>query len=180
MNESREPLCLRGAAVIKKGGHAMPSAIYPGTFDPITFGHIDILIRASKIFKKVVAVVAENPHKNPVFTAKERLDMVKEAVKGVQKIEAVTYGGLIAQCLQDYGATVIIRGLRALSDFDYEFQMAFTNRNINEKAETIFLMPSAKYVYLNSTMVKEIAKLGGDVSAFVPNHVMKMLAKKLK
>lgn len=158
----------------------MPIAIYPGTFDPITFGHIDILVRASKIFKKVIAVVAENPHKNPVFTAKERLEMVKEAIKNVPRIEAVTYRGLIAQCLRDLGATAIIRGLRALSDFDYEFQMAFTNRNINAKAETIFLMPSAKYVYLNSTMVKEIANLGGDVGAFVPGHVMKMLMKKLK
>jgi pantetheine-phosphate adenylyltransferase len=158
----------------------MPIAIYPGTFDPITFGHIDILVRASKIFKKVIAVVAENPHKNPVFTAKERLEMVKEAIKNVPRIEAVTYRGLIAQCLRDLDATVIIRGLRALSDFDYEFQMAFTNRNINAKAETIFLMPSAKYVYLNSTMVKEIANLGGDVGAFVPGNVMKMLRKKLK
>jgi len=158
----------------------MPVAIYPGTFDPITFGHIDILIRASKIFNKVIAVVASNPHKNPAFTAKERLDMVKEAVKNSPKIEAVSYDGLIANSIGDFGATVIIRGLRALSDFDYEFQMAFTNRQINEKAETIFLMPSAKYVYLNSTMVKEIAKLGGDVSGFVPAHVMKKLLKKLR
>jgi pantetheine-phosphate adenylyltransferase len=158
----------------------MPVAIYPGTFDPITFGHIDILIRASKIFNKVIAVVALNPHKNPVFSAKERLAMVKEAVKNSPKIEAVSYDGLIANCIDDFGATVIIRGLRALSDFDYEFQMAFTNRQINEKAETIFLMPSAKYVYLNSTMVKEIAKLGGDVSGFVPGHVMEKLLKKLR
>jgi pantetheine-phosphate adenylyltransferase len=158
----------------------MPVAIYPGTFDPITFGHIDILIRASKIFNKVIAVVALNPHKNPVFTAKERLAMVREAVKKSPKIEAVSYDGLIANCIDDFGATVIIRGLRALSDFDYEFQMAFTNRQINEKAETIFLMPSAKYVYLNSTMVKEIAKLGGDVSTFVPVHVMEKLLKKLR
>ena len=158
----------------------MPVALYPGTFDPITFGHIDILIRASKIFTKVIVVVAENPHKNPVFTAKERLVMVREAVKDVSNVEAITYRGLIANCLQDSGATAIIRGLRALSDFDYEFQMAFTNRNINEKAETIFLIPSVQYVYLNSTMVKEIAKLGGDVSTFVPGHVMKMLFKKLK
>jgi pantetheine-phosphate adenylyltransferase len=158
----------------------MPIAIYPGTFDPITFGHIDILVRASKIFSKVIAVVAENSHKNPVFTAKERLGMVKEALQGASNVEAITYGGLIANCLSEYGATVIIRGLRALSDFDYEFQMAFTNRNINERAETIFLMPSAKYVFLNSTMVKEIAKLGGDVSGFVPGHVTKKLLKKLR
>jgi pantetheine-phosphate adenylyltransferase len=158
----------------------MPIAIYPGTFDPITFGHMDILVRASKIFSKVVAVVAGNAHKNPVFTAKERLVMIKEAMKDVPNVEAITYGGLIANCLNDCGATVIIRGMRALSDFDYEFQMAFTNRNINEKAETIFLMPSAKYIFLNSTVVKEIAKLGGDVSGFVPEHVTKRLLKKLR
>jgi pantetheine-phosphate adenylyltransferase len=158
----------------------MPVALYPGTFDPITFGHIDILIRASKIFKRVITVVAENSHKHPVFTAKERLGMIKEAMKNVPNVEAITHSGLIANCLGEYGATVIIRGLRALSDFDYEFQMAFTNRNINEKAETIFLMPSAQYVFLNSTMVKEIAKLGGDVSSFVPGHVMKSLIKKLR
>jgi pantetheine-phosphate adenylyltransferase len=155
----------------------MPVAIYPGTFDPITFGHIDIAVRASKIFKKVIAVVADNPHKNPLFSVKERLEMVKIALSDVPKIEVIAYKGLIANCLKEYDATVMIRGLRALSDFDYEFQMAFTNRNINAKAETIFLMPSAKYIYLNSTMVKEIARLGGDVSSFVPGHVMDRLYK---
>jgi pantetheine-phosphate adenylyltransferase len=158
----------------------MPIALYPGTFDPITFGHIDILLRAAKIFGQVIAVVAENPHKNPVFTAKERLEMIEEAVKDNEKIRVITFNGLIANCLKECGATVIIRGMRALSDFDYEFQMAFTNRNMNEEAETIFLMPSAQYIYLNSTMVKEIAKLGGDVSAFVPGHVMKRLLEKLR
>jgi pantetheine-phosphate adenylyltransferase len=158
----------------------MPVAIYPGTFDPITFGHIDIAVRASKIFKKVIAVVADNPHKNPIFSVKERLEMVKIAVSDVPKIEVISYKGLIANCLKEYDATVMIRGLRALSDFDYEFQMAFTNRNINAKAETIFLMPSAKYIYLNSTMVKEIARLGGDVSSFVPGHVMDKLYEKVK
>jgi pantetheine-phosphate adenylyltransferase len=158
----------------------MPTAIYPGTFDPITFGHIDIIMRASKIFRKVIVVVAENPHKNPVFSAKERLEMIEEAVKGVDEIKVVTYKGLIADSLRKYGATTIIRGLRALSDFDYEFQMAFANRNIDKDAETIFLMPSAQYVYLNSTMVKEIAKYGGDVSQLVPAHVMKRLIKKMR
>ena len=158
----------------------MPIALYPGTFDPITFGHIDIAVRASKIFKKVVAVVADNPHKNPLFSLKERLEMVKEALTDVPKIEVIAYKGLIANCLRECDATVMIRGLRALSDFDYEFQMAFTNRNINAKAETIFLMPSAKYIYLNSTMVKEIARLGGDVSSFVPGPIMDRLSEKIK
>jgi len=158
----------------------MPVAIYPGTFDPITYGHIDIAVRASKIFKKVIAVVADNPHKNPLFSVKERLEMVREAVSDVPQLEVISYTGLIANCLKECDATVIIRGMRALSDFDYEFQMAFTNRNINEKAETVFLMPSAKYIYLNSTMVKEIAKLGGDVSAFVPPPVVDRLKEKAK
>jgi pantetheine-phosphate adenylyltransferase len=156
----------------------MPVAIYPGTFDPITFGHIDIAVRASRIFKKIIAVVAENQHKNTLFTLKERIVMIQEAVKEYPQIEVISYSGLIANCLKECGATVIIRGLRALSDFDYEFQMAFTNRNLNSRAETIFLMPSSKYIYLSSTMVKDIARLGGDISSFVPENVMNRLNKK--
>lgn len=156
----------------------MATALYPGTYDPITFGHIDIAVRATKIFSRVIAVVAENPAKHHLFSAKERLALVKGAFAGVPKIEVVSYRGLIVDCLREYGATVLIRGLRALSDFDYEFQMAFTNRSMLSGAETVFLMPSAKYVYLNSTMVKEIAKLGGDVSPFVPAHVGKLMKKK--
>jgi pantetheine-phosphate adenylyltransferase len=156
----------------------MPVALYPGTFDPITFGHIDIATRATKIFSKVIAVVAENPAKHHLFSAHDRLEMIKEAFQDAPKIQVVTYPGLIVDCLREYHATVLIRGMRALSDFDYEFQMAFTNRNMLSGAETIFLMPSATYVYLNSTMVKEIAKLGGDVSPFVPECVQKRLRKK--
>jgi pantetheine-phosphate adenylyltransferase len=156
----------------------MPVALYPGTFDPITFGHIDIAVRATKIFTKVVAVVAENPAKLHLFSAEERLDMVRKAFAGVSRIEVMSFSGLIVDCLREHRATVLIRGLRALSDFDYEFQMAFTNRNMLTGAETVFLMPSAKYVYLNSTMVKEIARLGGDVGPFVPACVRKQLRKK--
>jgi pantetheine-phosphate adenylyltransferase len=149
----------------------MPVALYPGTFDPITFGHIDIAVRATKIFSRVIAVVAENPAKHHLFSAKERVEMVKEALIGHPNIEVISYRGLIVNCLREQKATVLIRGLRAISDFEYEFQMAFTNRNMLSGAETVFLMPSAKYVYLNSTMVKEIAKLGGDVAPFVPECV---------
>jgi pantetheine-phosphate adenylyltransferase len=157
----------------------MPIALYPGTFDPITYGHIDIAVRASKIFTKVIAVVAENPKKHHLLSARERLDMVKASFKGKPRIEVISYPGLIVDCLREYKATVLIRGLRALSDFDYEFQMAFTNRNMLTGAETVFLMPSSEYVYLNSTMVKEIVKLGGDISSFVPDCVRKQLKKKL-
>ncbi len=156
----------------------MPVAFYPGTFDPITNGHIDIAVRATRIFTRVIAVVAENPAKHHLFSANERFELVKEAFRGVPKIEVIRYPGLIVDCLREHNASVLIRGLRALSDFDYEFQMAFTNRNMLTGAETVFLMPSAKYVYLNSTMVKEIAKLGGDVGPFVPECVRKRFKKK--
>jgi pantetheine-phosphate adenylyltransferase len=156
----------------------MPVALYPGTFDPPTYGHIDIAIRASRIFSKVIAVVAENPNKQRLFDASEREAMVSEALQSVDGIEVVRYDGLIANGLRDFGATVIIRGLRALSDFEYEFQMAYTNRNMNERAETVFLMPSSEYAYLSSSMVKQIARFGGDVSSFVPACVGKALKKK--
>lgn len=158
----------------------MPLALYPGTFDPITYGHIDIAVRSSRIFTKVIAVVAENPNKSTLFSAKERLAMVKEALGEVPRVEVVRYDGLIVDCVRQYEATALIRGLRALSDFDYEFQMAFTNRNMNERAETVFLTPSAEFIFLNSSMVKQIAKLRGDVSSFVPEGVKKRLIGKFK
>ncbi len=157
----------------------MPTALYPGTFDPITFGHIDIAVRASRIFRKVIAVVAENAGKNPLFSSAERVDMVRESLKDVPQIEVISYSGLIVNCLKEYQATAIIRGLRAVSDFDYEFQMAFTNRNMLENAETVFLMPSAEYTYLSSTLVKQLARHGGDIGAFVPEHVKLRLMAKL-
>ena len=154
-------------------------AIYPGTFDPITYGHIDIAVRASKIFEKVVAVVAMNQGKNPLFTVEERLEMARESLKGVPNVEVISHSGLIVNCVREYNASAIIRGLRALSDFEYEFQMAFTNRKMMATAETVFLMPSAKFTYLNSTLVKQIARLGGDISGFVPEFVKEYLIKKL-
>jgi pantetheine-phosphate adenylyltransferase len=156
----------------------MSVALYPGTFDPITYGHVDIAVRATKIFTRVIAVVAENPAKQHLFSAADRLAMVEKALAGVPKVEVISYAGLIVDCLRECRAAALIRGLRALSDFDYEFQMAFTNRNMLAGVETVFLMPSAEYVYLNSTMVKEIARLGGDVSPFVPECVQKRFRKK--
>ena len=156
----------------------MSIALYPGTFDPITFGHIDIAVRATHIFTRVYAVVAENPAKHHLFTDEERIELAREAFREYPKIKVISYPGLIVDCLRKYNAKVIIRGMRALSDFDYEFQMAFTNRNMLSGTETVFLMPSAEYVYLNSTMVKDIAKLGGEVGSFVPECVQKRLRKK--
>ncbi len=156
----------------------MPTAIYPGTFDPITFGHIDITKRASHIFQKVVAVIADNPNKKCLFTVDERLSLVKKALENLKNVEVVKDSGLVVDCIDKFKASVIIRGLRALSDFDYEFQMAFTNRELNSRADTVFLMPSAEYTYLSSTMIRQISMLNGDVSSFVPECVEKKLKEK--
>ena len=156
----------------------MPVALYPGSFDPITNGHIDIAVRASNIFSKVIVVVADNPQKHCLFTIDERVDMVQEALKQIKNIEVVRYRGLIVDCVDKYDASVIIRGLRALSDFDYEFQMAFTNRELNSRADTIFLMPSVEYTYLSSTMIRQIAQLGGEVRGLLPDCVRKKLLEK--
>ncbi len=153
-------------------------AIYPGSFDPITFGHIDIINRACNIFQKIIVVVAENPDKKTLFSIKERVDMVEGSLKDTKNIQIISYCGLLVNCLKQYNASVIIRGLRAMSDFEYEFQMAFTNRNLLSKAETVFLMPSAEYTYLSSTMVKQIAHLKGEISSFVPENVKKKLIEK--
>jgi pantetheine-phosphate adenylyltransferase len=158
----------------------MSLALYPGTFDPITYGHIDIAARAAKIFNKVVAVVAMNPAKDPLFTPSERVEMARESLKDIPQIEVISYPGLIVNCLKEYGASAIIRGLRAVSDIDYEFQMAFTNRKMLESAETIFLMPSARFTYLNSTLVKQIARHGGDIGEFVPEIVKQRILEKIK
>jgi len=156
----------------------MPTAIYPGTFDPITYGHIDIAVRASRIFTKVVAVIATNPAKNPVFSVEERVELAQEAFKDVPQITVIGYSGLVVNCVKEYGASAIIRGLRVMSDVDYEFQMAYTNRNMLTSAETVFLMPSVEYAYLNSTLVKQIARHGGDIGGFVPEFVKnKLMAK---
>ena len=157
----------------------MGIAIYPGSFDPITFGHIDIAQRASSIFSRVIAVVAVNPGKNPIFSVEERIDMARHSLGAVPNIEIISYDGLIVNCLKEYGASVIIRGLRALTDFEYEFQMAYTNRQLSAVAETVFLMPSARYTYLTSSLVRQIARLKGDISSFAPEYVCEKVNRKL-
>lgn len=156
----------------------MPVAIYPGTFDPITRGHIDIVVRASGIFTKVIAIVSVNPNKNCLFSDEERLELAQESLKHLPGVEVIQYGGLVVDALREYKASTIIRGVRAMSDIDYEFQMAFTNRQLNNAAETVFLMPSAEYTYLSSSLVRNIAQFNGDISQLVTPPVEAALKRK--
>jgi len=152
--------------------------LYPGTFDPITFGHIDIVIRASRIFSKIVVVIADNPNKKNLFSIEERLDFAKECLKDYPNVEVIKHRGLVIDAVAQTQATTIIRGLRALSDFDYEFQMAFTNRQLNDKVETVFLMTSARYTNLSSSLVKQLSQFGGSVDKYVSPVVAEALKKK--
>jgi pantetheine-phosphate adenylyltransferase len=158
----------------------MRIAIYPGTFDPITNGHLDIIERAMKMFDSVIVTIARNSAKNPLFSDKERLELIREAVKGYENVTVDSFEGLLVDYARERKATAVLRGLRAISDFEYEFQMALTNRKLNDSVETVFLMPSERYTYLNSTIVREIARLGGDVNDFVPPVVQRAFAKKFK
>ena len=154
-------------------------AVYAGTFDPVTYGHIDIIERAARIFDKVIVAVAHNTDKKPLFSIQERLDMLASSVKSIPNIETGDFGGLAVDYVRKKGANVLIRGLRMVSDFEYEFQMALTNRKLNDKIETIFLMPNESYSYLSSTLIKEAARLGANLSDFVSPGVEKKLKAKL-
>ncbi|MGM0443168.1 MAG: pantetheine-phosphate adenylyltransferase [Fibrobacterota bacterium] len=158
----------------------MPKAIYPGTFDPITNGHIDIVYRAARIFNEVVTIVANNPSKNQLFSTRERCDLAKQALAELDNVSVITFDGLIVDMMKKTGARTIIRGLRALSDFEYEFQMAYTNRKLDSNADTVFLMPSAEYTYLSSSLVKQIAHFGGDFHKFVPPNVACAIRRKME
>ena len=156
----------------------MRTAIYPGSFDPLTNGHLDVVQRAAKLFDRVVVAVAKNEDKYPLFTLDERLAQVKQAVRHLPGVEPDTFDGLLIEYVVERKAQAIVRGLRAVSDFEFEFQLALMNRKLNENIETIFMMPKDTYTFLSSRIVKEIARLGGDVGAFVPAHVRTALAKK--
>lgn len=153
-------------------------AIYPGSFDPITLGHLDIILRARRMFDSVIVAVAFNEAKKPLFTEPERIAMVEEALGGAPGIEVRTLDGLLVDFARDQEAYVIVRGLRAVSDFEFEFQMALMNRRLEPRLETIFLTPKEDYTYLSSRIVKEVAKLGGDVRPFVPPNVVRLLKEK--
>jgi pantetheine-phosphate adenylyltransferase len=158
----------------------MRTAIYPGSFDPITNGHLDLVERAAKLFDRVIVAVAVNEGKKPLFTLKERMEMVRAAIHNIPKVEADSFDGLLVNYAQRQGSQAIIRGLRAVSDFEFEFQLALMNRKLNEHVETIFMMPKETYTFLSSRIVKEIARLGGDVSPFVSEGVRQSLAAKFK
>ncbi len=164
----------------RQGGVGLRLAIYPGTFDPPTRGHLDILLRAGKLFDKLIVAVAENPLKSSFFSAKERLNLLKGLTEGMDNVDVEILKGLLANYAQRKGAIAIVRGLRAISDFEYEFQMALTNRRLNPQVETVFLMPSENYTFLSSTLVKNIAELGGELSAFVPPLVAESIKRKLR
>ncbi|HID95690.1 MAG TPA: pantetheine-phosphate adenylyltransferase [Candidatus Latescibacteria bacterium] len=155
-------------------------ALYPGTFDPITYGHLDIIERAMVIFDHVIVIVACNPGKTPLFSLEERLDMVRETTQHWEKVSVDRFEGLLVDAARLKGVHAVIRGLRAVTDFEYEFQMALTNRSLDPRFESVFLMTSSEYTYLNSTIVKEIARFGGDVSRFVPPYVEGKLKEKLR
>jgi pantetheine-phosphate adenylyltransferase len=165
--------------ILVRGSLVMRRAIYPGSFDPVTNGHLDVIERACTLFDEVIVAVAINDQKQPLFAPDERLAMLRNAITN-DNVRVAPMEGLLVEFAASENAHAVVRGLRAISDFEFEFQMALMNRKLDPEIETIFLMPKEEYTYLSSRIVKEIAKLGGDVSAFVPRPVAKALAKKFR
>jgi pantetheine-phosphate adenylyltransferase len=156
----------------------MKRAIYPGSFDPVTNGHLDVIDRASNLFDEVIVAIADNVEKQPLFALEDRLEMLRSSLEGRSNVRVGQFAGLLVDFAVKENANAVVRGLRAVSDFEFEFQMALMNRKLQGTVETIFLMPKEDYTYLSSRLVKEIARLGGDVSKFVPTHVANGLRKK--
>lgn len=157
----------------------MLTAVYPGTFDPITRGHEDVVRRAARLFDRVIVAIAENRNKKPFFTLEERVDMAQQVLGDVPGVVVEGFSGLLINFAASHQASTVLRGLRAVSDFEYEFQLAGMNRNLRPDIETIFMTPSDQYMFISSSMVREVAQLGGDVSSFVPPLVMTRLNAKI-
>jgi pantetheine-phosphate adenylyltransferase len=155
-------------------------AVYPGTFDPITLGHEDLIRRAARLFDTLIVAIADSGAKRPFFTRDERVEMAREALKSLKNVEVVGFSGLLMQFVQEHDARVVIRGLRAVSDFEYEFQLAGMNRGMYPDVETLFLTPGEQYMFISATIVREISVLGGNVSKFVAPHVAQRLSAKIK
>lgn len=153
-------------------------AIYPGTFNPVTNGHLDLVARASVIFDRVIVAIAVNSGKQPLFTIDERVTMMQSVVAKYPNVDVIGFDNLLVECATKYDANIILRGLRAVSDFEYEFQLAGMNRHLSAQLETLFMTPAEQYAFISSTMIREIARLGGDISAFVPTIVGNELSKK--
>ena len=157
----------------------MARALYPGSFDPVTLGHLDLVSRALELFDSVTVAVAGNIGKAPLFTLKDRVEMLQDALPAAEQLQVVSFDGLVVDYCRQQGHEVILRGLRTVSDFEYEYQMALTNRHLNDAVETVFVMPSVEFCFISSSLIKDIVRNGGDVSAFVPSAVEARLRQKL-
>jgi pantetheine-phosphate adenylyltransferase len=156
------------------------NAVYPGTFDPPTNGHVDIILRGSKLFDHLSVAILVNPVKNPLFTVEERVEMLKEATAGIGNVSVATFDGLMVEFARSQGASAVLRGIRAISDYEYEFQMALMNRRLAPELETVFLQPAGRYSFVSSRMVKEVFGAGGDITGLVPSNVLKRLRARIK
>ncbi len=166
------------ATTASKSSKLHTKILYPGTFDPITNGHVDLVTRATKLFDEVVIAVALGHHKKPLFDFEERVDMVETVFADLPQVSVVGFEGLLVDFMRERNATAVLRGLRAMSDFEYEFQLANMNRELDENFEAVFLTPSQNYSFISSTMIREVAKLGGDITKFVPACVKQAFAQK--
>ncbi|MCI8280479.1 MAG: pantetheine-phosphate adenylyltransferase [Lachnospiraceae bacterium] len=158
----------------------MKKAIYPGSFDPVTFGHLDMIERSAKVVDQLIVAVLRNNAKNPLFSTEERVSMLEEMTKNIPNVAVQSFDGLLIDYAKSVGATIIIRGLRAVTDFEYELQMAQTNRIVEPGVDTLFLTTSLEYAYLSSTIVKEVASYGGDISHFVPKQLIELIYHKYR
>lgn len=158
----------------------MKTALYAGSFDPITNGHLDIITRAAGLFDKLTVTIARNAGKKPLFSVEQRIQMVKEVCKNLRNVEVSSFEGLLKDAVNEFDASCVVRGLRSVSDYEYESQMAMMNRELNPNCETVFFMPSPELSYVSSRMIREIASFGGDINAFVPNIIAEKLKERLK